>query len=344
MLRNNLSYWIILIVANITVDSFAVTTSEMLNYYEASTKLLSRSSYEVQSTIAIEGIQDNIETNVKRSTKVFRDGHRISVTGKDDVMLNNGQRTSQIFTCILDSKAIVIQSTEQKSIPDLAFVDSNLSAWRQYSLAGLGGGVITEGFIFGDDDSRLFTILRENELQIRSNMENIDGYKVYVLDSTGKRGKFTVWLDPNANYLPRRIESHKSSSDLLNGRLVSSITSEGNIIQNKQLKEYNVIVDAVKIDKIGDVNLITAANVTEVRTYVDGYKITATYPFQIQNINLEPDFLSTKAFDVNLPDGTPIRNNDFPGGRFEVHQGKIVSAGTAFEEIDKQIDQLKQSQ
>lgn len=341
MSRNSLFNLCTLIVASISVNASAITSSELIDYYELSTKLLSHASYEVQSIIAIEGAQENIEPKkIERNSKIFRDGQRISDTCKDDIILNDGRKKSEIHTCILDKKAVVFDEGGKTGV----FVDSNLAAWRQLAFAGLGGGVITEGYIFGDEDAKIFTILRESVLQTRSEMENIDGHQVYVLDGKSKRGKITVWLDPNANYHPRRIEIHKSNDDLLNGRPIASMTSEGNITKNRQLKEYTVIVDTVKIEKIGDVNLFTGANVTEVRIYVDGNKITATYPFQIKNINLAPDFLSTKAFDINLPDGTPVNDNDFPGGRFEVRQGKIVSVGTPFEEIDKTIDKFKQQQ
>jgi len=328
MSRNTLFNWCVLIVISISAAASAITSSELVNNYEASTKLLTNASYEVQSTLAIEGVQDNPELRVERNSKIFRDGQRISDICRDDIILKDGSRKSEKHTCIIDKKVVVFDEGGKTGV----FVDANLAAWRQYSLAGLGGGVVTEGYIPGDDDTKLFMILRESELHVRNEMENIDGHQVYVLDGRSKRGKFTVWLDPNAHYHPRRIEIHKSGEDLLNGRPVASMVSEGNIVKNKQLKEYTLIVDAVKIEKIGDVNIVTAANITEVRTYVDGHKITATYPFQIKNINLAPDFLSTKAFDVNLPDGTPVNDNDFPGTHLEVRQGKIVSAGTLIDE------------
>jgi hypothetical protein len=336
MLLSRLFNLSILIVICICSSALAINSLYLVDNYEKSTQILWHSYFEVHSILSMEG-QDNPGPNTfERSSKIFRDGPRISVASQDDALMNDGQRFSENRTCILDKKAIIIASEKQGGV----FVDSNIIAWRQFAFAGLGGGVITEGSVFGDDDAKLFTILRESNLQMKSEMANIDGHQVYVLEGKSKRGKITVWLDPNANYHPRRIEILKSDDDLLNGRPVK-LAKEDNLIKNKQLKEYSMTVDEVKISKIGDVNIMTGANITEVRTYADGYKITARYPFQILNINLKPDFLSTKAFDVNLPDGTPVNNNDFPGDKYEVRQGKIVSAGTSFEQIDKTIDQKK---
>ncbi|GEM_PF-6183314 len=312
----------ILILLCICGNVFAINSSGLVDNYEKSTKILWHSSFEVHSIISMEG-QDNPGFQAfERTAKIYRDGPRISVISQDDALMKGGQRFSEKRTCILDDKAIIIASEQQGG----AFFDSNLAKWKQFAFAGFGGAIITEGSVVGDDDAKLFTILRESNLQMRNEMENIDGHQVYVLEGKGKRGKIRIWLDPNANFLPRRLEIFKTDEDLLNGRPVK-LAKEDNIIKNKQLKEYSLKVDEVKIQKVDDMNIMTDANITEIRTYADNYKITAHYPFHILKINLKPDFASVKAFDINLPDGTPITNNNFPGSKFEVRQGKIVSAG-----------------
>jgi hypothetical protein len=42
------------------------------------------------------------------------------------------------------------------------------------------------------------------------------------------------------------------------------------------------------------------------------------------DVQLAPDFAALGAFAVNLPDGTPIQDEDYPGVRYETRGGRIV--------------------
>jgi len=98
----------------------------------------------------------------------------------------------------------------------------------------------------------------------------------------------------------------------------------------------------VKIEDVNGVFMITGGKMTYTELFDDGHKASLVCVFRFFDIDLNPNFDVLKPFDLKVPDGTPVNDADFPGGSFEVRQGKIVSGGKSFEEIDRAIDGMKE--
>jgi len=317
------------------------TKEDLISLYEKSLGLPDRASFTAESNInVIEGMEER--PNIFRHFTFCRDGMRRATNGFERITLKSGQVAEVTNTTrILDKRSVLV--TSRNNQPVLVYVDSEKERKKGENacIGSLGAGAITYGLQPGDDNT-LPNLLRANSiLKVRDNTEEVDGHLTYVLEAQGKYGKIMLWLDPNAGYNPRRVTVYKSGEDLLYGKPLSSVRSNKPEVAGKQLKDYSVVVDSVKIEDINGVFIMTAGNMTVTQIYTDGYRITSACDFRFSNINLNPDFNALKAFEINVPDGTPVTDVDFPGGSFEVRQGKIVSAGTSFEQIDKAIEGLK---
>lgn len=346
MLLKILTSFCTVLVLTFHANAADPNANELIHAYEKSLSALDRCTYHAESKMNIEGVQE-VETpeSVMRKSICYRDGDRWATIVEDRYSFRpNSQKTNMILrtTMILDKRYIMYPSKNDQPVRAV-YVASDLKAGRLKSIGALGGGAVAEGHLFGDEEVRLPDILRSSStLKVVNDRAEIDGFLTYVLESRSNSGKIKLWLDPESGFHPRRIEVHKSGNDLLNGRPVSSIRSEGNIVSDKQLKEYSLVIDSVNIENIEGVFVMTGANTVETKTYVDGHKICATYSFKRSKINLHPDFNVLKVVEIKVPDGTPVRDQNFPAGRFMVLGGKIVPADEpTFDEIDKMVDELK---
>jgi len=348
MLMRKIQGLCILFILPLSVRATEPNVGQLIEAYERSLHVLVRSSYEIETKMAITGIQDfNSPEAITRKSVVYRDGDQWATLSDERIVFKRGgQQTEEIFhnNQIINSKYIIYRADNNEPVR-VVFASSDIDRNKVRIRAALGAGIVAEGYLPGNDEGNisLLDVLRgSSALNVQSEQAEIDGHSTYVLESVSKYGKTLLWLDPLAGFHPRRITVHKKGADLLDGRPVSSIRSEGNIVADKQLVDYLLVVDSVKIEQIGGVFVMTGANMTETRTYVDGSRICATYNFTCSNINLNPDFVALKAFAIKVPDGTPVNDKDFEAGNLIVVGGKIVSrADNSFREIDQVIEGVK---
>ncbi len=354
MLPKILTSFCTVLVLTFCANADDPNANELIEMYEKSLSVSDKSAYEVETKMVIEEWKQNPNSPelLIRKAAVYRDADRRATVIEDQYVFKNAQKPVEIFhhAQILGKRHVFYLSEGNEPV-DTVYVDSDLETGRAKARAALLGGVIAEGYVWGDGGVRLPDILRSSlTLEVRNDRPEIDGHLTYVLESQGQSGKIKLWLDPKCGFHPRRIEVHKSGKDLLNGRPVSSTRSRVNIVANKQLEKYSVVIDSFKIGEINGVLVMTGANTTETRTYSDGYEVRTIYDFKCSKIDLNPDFNALKPFEIKCPDGTPVSDQDFPVGRFMVLGGKIVPAeDPTFEEIDKRrkckiVEELKKEQ
>lgn len=340
-----LSGFCILLTLSFCAKAEQPSADELVIEYEKSLSALARSAYEIETVMVFETAQPiEFPTRTVRKTSVYRDGDRWGVVTEDRQIFKDGNQPPIISRCgkILDGRSISYESDGNEPL-NAVYVDSDLSESSKAKVrACLGGGIITEGYLFAE---RLSDIFRSSlSLQVRNDKEDIDGYLTYVLESQSEYGDISIWLDPNSGFHPRRIELHKSGDDILNGQPLASSRPNNDLFPSEPLQEYSIVVESVKIDQIEGTFVITGADVTESWTFSGGQVVRISYDFKLSKIDMNPDFNALKAFvEIKVPDGTPVYDQDFPGINFTVVGGKIVPADDpTFDEIDKIVDELKQ--
>jgi len=171
-------------------------------------------------------------------------------------------------------------------------------------------------------------------LRLRDGQENVNGVSCYVLEAMTDYGKVTAWLAPEKGYsaLKWSIDKRKDRDDLLNESPISQTS-------------WLAVFAAVELQKVGDVFVTTAGTLTHTINFADGRTIVFRHKYKVSEVELTPDFGALGAFVFNLPDGTPVNVEEYPGIRYIWKNGQIVPADDpTFEEIDKTVEELKKEQ
>jgi len=343
MLLKILSGFCILLTLSFCANEEQPSAEELISEYEKSLSALARSAYEIQTVMVVDTPQPtkNPKCTV-RKTSVCRDSERWDVVAEDRSTSTSGELIISRCGKILDERSIRYESDGNEP-PEMIYVDSDFSEIDKVKVrACLGGGIITEGYLFAE---RLPDIFRSSpSLRVRNDREDIDGHLTYVLESQSDYGDISIWLDPNSSFHPRRIELHKSGDDILDGQPLASSRPNRKLFPREPLQEYSNVVESVKIEEINGISVMTEANITESWAFSSGQVVRISYDFKLSKIDMNPDFNALKAFvDIKVPDGTPVYDQDYPGINFMVVGGKIVPADDpTFDEIDKIVNELKQ--
>jgi len=316
---------------------------ELISLYAKSLDLVQKATFTSESnTMEIEPRAGERQNEFTRFT-FYRDGERLASTGFQRITLESGQiKEINNPTWIIDKRAMLVLSKPDARESVHVLPAKDMSMAKAKVGAGLVAGQMTRGVLHGMTVD-LTAILRapDANVTVRREMEEVDGHQTYVLEYQGKEGRIIFWLDPNAAYHPRRLTVHKSGDDLFEGVPLTTFRFQIPGLEGKKLKEVTEVFDSLKIENVNGVFMITGGKMTYTELFDDGHKTSVVCVFRFFDIDLNPNFDVSKPFDLKVPDGTPVNDADFPGGSFEVRQGKIVSAGTPFEQIDKAIDGIK---
>lgn len=186
------------------------------------------------------------------------------------------------------------------------------------------------GRIFGNNHKSVAELLSDStNLYLRKGQENINGVSCYVLEAKTKHGKVTAWVAPEKGYSTLKWMIHKTNSDLFDDRPISS-------------NSWLAVFDSVEIRQTNDVFTTTGGILTLTINFPDGRKVSWN-KYKVSGIQLNPDFEALGAFKIDLPNGTPVSIDDYPGIRYVWQNGEIVAADDpTFDEIDKIVEELKQ--
>jgi hypothetical protein len=343
MLKHNIIIVIGMVIVAGNAKSEQIPNKEQLiSFYEKSINAPIKAVYTVDSNQTVEGME--WPANVISHFTMYRDELRKSVDGFGRITL---KKTNEVvdetnMRRILDKRSIMVMSSTHQ--PLFVYLDSEKERKKGENAfyATLGGGIIIEGFMIGLENQRISEYLRTcPNLIMRDKTEDIEGNPTYAIEGQGNQGKIILWLDPVKGYRPRKVELYKTSESLYYGQPLASYHSERPELKDKIIKDYKAVCDSINIEDVNGTYFITSGRMAEIQIFTDGSKYVLASNFNISDINLSPDFEVSKPFEIKAPDGTQVNDADFPGGKFEVRHGKIVSAGNSFEQIDKTIDELK---
>ncbi|HEV3145438.1 MAG TPA: hypothetical protein VGZ47_16215 [Gemmataceae bacterium] len=185
------------------------------------------------------------------------------------------------------------------------------------------------GYLSGNDGILLPQLLRESTLSQWS--ESREGRRLQVIQGKGRWGTHTLWLDPEHDYLPHRIEQWKEGRDWwAKDKPVSNFPRDrGDRVWPKtQVRSLGERLEATKIEQINGDHVMTAFVWTKENVYETGETVTFRMEVRLSDVDLKPDFSSTNAFAVStpVPNGTPVQVDDRRGIRYEWRDGQIVNS------------------
>ncbi len=135
--------------------------------------------------------------------------------------------------------------------------------------------------------------------------ENIQGHVCYVIESSMHPGGTAIlWICPDEGYLALRMELLLQPS--------------------KVVPEHTVVVDQMKVAKMGNQYVPTDGRLRHTLKFADGSVQTVTYFIHRQDVDLNPDFEKLRVFVPQFPPGTIITSPESPGVQYKLQDEKIV--------------------
>ncbi len=262
----------------------------------------------------------------KRSTvsaRVFRDHKRLDTTAHVQMFKSDGSdkpSRAMKFKAVSTDLTLFYQTPIDRP-PRYLAATTNTDEQAPKIAAILEDGICLDGYVGGNKSFLLPDVMRAGSaLRVREDMELVDGHETYVLEADTKYGKHIVWLDPEYGFNPRRIVIQKSGDDLFDDKPLSTPlpdrrAGEANIathsVDSPRLS-VDTTLDSVKIERIGDVFVLTEARITTVESFPNNTSAKRVCVFRRSEIDLEPDFDAMGAFVMDAPNGTPVRFLDRP--------------------------------
>lgn len=183
--------------------------------------------------------------------------------------------------------------------------------------------------IFTGDLKRATTILKEaDKLNLRKDMEVVNGSSCFVIEVESENGKYTVWIDPKHGYNIAKAEAHKTGDHLAYGeRMGTQVPPKMIASENRprpRLLNHSFSMDNVQFEKVDGVWAPVEGEFKLTIEY-EGWTSSEKRHHKRTHIDIDPDFEAVGAFKVDIPDGTRIEMPESPGVRYEWQGGRLVA-------------------
>lgn len=313
-----------------------ISPSELLRYYSANTKVIEKHQIKSEEFVEYtnslnpdktlldrfeyESIQNQQlrELTVKKQhdVKINEKGSVISSEeSKTDVVIWDGQTRSQV-SCGSFPTLVMLS----KSDPEERRINDTVVAY---------GGACLDGFFWGDLQSIDVILKNASKIDVRSQMENVNGVECYVIDAITDNGKYAVWITPEHGYNIAKAEVHKSNNDKYFGAPLNYEVPipEGMTFSKMQqagkIKDVFFFLDSVNFREVNGVWIPDEAISRTITNYEDQETIYKKH-YKRTQIDLDPDFKAIGAFIPDIPEGANVHLREAPGIRYIWEKGKLV--------------------
>ena len=286
-----------------------------------------------------------------RKYTVYRDGDRIdSRSERSGSLGKNSERkyaTRTYQSLLLDGRVYDYQRREDAKDQPKIVVASKSRTRSVINCAG-SNALALAGYMLGDLKPLAEILAEESSvLHTLPSMQNVNGFPTYVLEATTTYGHYTVWMDPNCGYSPRRVIVERGPKDLLDGKPVSTPRPPpppGITRKPRPTREHvRFVLEISKIEEIDGDFMTTKGSTISSTVFSDGSKEESHDVCEFTLIDPDPDFNKIPdAFVLGVPEGTQVYNMDFPEGKFKWQNGKMVPLiAQSIPLLDKPLPELK---
>ena len=188
-------------------------------------------------------------------------------------------------------------------------------AFQDYSETASHGGPL-KGKIDGSNYQSIYELLKgAADLKLHDQVTKIIGYDTYLIEADTKYGIVKAWISPDLDYNCLRWEIIKAQNQFYR---------DGTTTNDRFTKRTDVFI-AEKVKQIDGIYVVTQAKLDN--KVENGEKVlsNSTYHFNLKNIDLSPDYEALRAFEIQLPEGTVVRDEDNPEVRYQWIGGQLVT-------------------
>ena len=336
---------LIFLICRITASAQLQVPDEkqLVTYYQAATHKslfnIDRWKLEVQEQTTMEGTfaKTTPQKYIRKHT-VYRDGDRVDTRTQLTEVFKDEMKETRFQNVIFGGRSYFYDHYLREDEQLKWLIVNNETTITFLNCAGIQARAFA-GYMLGDIKP-LSDILAEKSsvLKVRPSMENVNGCSTYVLEADTIYGHYTVWMDPNSGYNPRRVVVERDTQNLL---AIDTSIKKINSQTNNQLTAVNPrpgrpsferiteVMDIHKIQEIGGDFFTTAGTTTTTRVYSDGSVKKFHTVCEISMIDFNPDFNDIPGiFLPDVPNGTKVHDDNRPTGKFIWLDGKVVSLVT----------------
>jgi len=262
----------------------------------------------------------------------YRDGDRFSSKATTGTFNSSGPIPGESqYRYNLYTETVAIQARGAVNLSELhATWAAPKNALRKYE-QNTSTGSFLEGKVFGCGLNTVAEMLQLAEnLQVSPDTETVGETECYVLSGDTTYGRVRAWIAPSRGYYALRYEISKTATDLFDDAPVGDQGVERGIMT----------LDDVQVEKIDGAWVATSGTLSQETILSDGKTIRSEERAVRTEIDLDPDFDAVKAFEIDLPEGTPVTLDEFPGIRYQWREGKLtpVVDDAAICQIDAAVD------
>jgi len=258
-------------------------------------------------------------TALRYVCRFVEDGDRIDLTKWTHETVEGEERLFKEFRCIWDGSRFLLRSKLPLVDHHNAYVSKD-SSLRVAATLGDRKDACLDGTLRGFQGRHYAeALLDSGELRRREEMEAINGHPCYVVEASRREGEScTFWIDPAAGYnlrqavvrwvMPKGQEPPKPTPGTERALITES-------------SEY--VVSDVKLEQIGGIWVAVAGMVEDRTVYTDGRSYYFKRRMRRRNIVWNPDLDRLGAFQMDLPEGAKISNQDAPEGQYVWLHGDV---------------------
>jgi hypothetical protein len=330
---------------------------QLVDLYQATSRksLFQRDKWIIEVSEQINTMEGDMPKIVTRSYTrkytVYRDGDRIDSRSQRTGFISknsNRKETRSYQYLLLDGRVYDCQRrSDAKDQPRMVIASKNLTR-RVINCAG-SDALSLAGYMQGDLKP-LAEILAEDSTVLHAlpPIQMVNGFPTYVIEAATPYGHYTVWMDPNCGYSPRRVSVERGPKDLYDGRPVSTprpLPPPGHTRKPLPARErVRFVLEISKIKEIDGGFIATQGSTTLSTDFSDRSNEEIHGVCEFTLIDLNPDFKKIPdAFVLGVPDGTQVLNIDDPKSKFKWQDGKMVPLiAQPVPLLDKPLPELKE--
>jgi len=236
---------------NLRADIATTNPDSLLSQSESAVAWTNQSitRTEIQGRNQVDGrITNSFETTVQR----FCDEGRLRI-----ITDTNGDKKQRFD--VLATNGLRVYYGEVARHGQIATSSGNISKWEKWDNGFSGnGGFLDSNFDFGSAAtfSSALELLRTGKMQLRPDVETINGLPCNVLESETPIGELTVWIAPSEGYNLAKLEFHSKpgSGEQHNEEPLSILFDRA---EYGQIGDRKVLIGGHYLDQWGDPHGIT---------------------------------------------------------------------------------------
>jgi hypothetical protein len=291
------------------------SAEEILASYERSLVVMRKKvSFTAELDQILNGAFSFKAKKYKHTRIVYRDETRFGLSRESKRFDDQNKMIGHDWlTSIYDGeKEMITQNSYGQPTEDL-LIDFRPQSFMDCFLANLGKGRLLDGVTYGAHNKTFFEVMSEaHSLQLRDQMEVVDGHKTYVLEADTKYGKHILWIDPEFGFSARRMAIHKVLGDYdfdtkLGDQPRPLPPNTSPWIPWCATVKSGLTVDDIHIEMLNGRYVPISAKIREYKEFEDNQFTEVISDYKRRDIDSNPDFdAMVRNFLEEIPDETTV--------------------------------------